>query len=625
MNHSPFYRHDELKGFDFSPWGGIEGFLKASSNGATASNKSVALKRLVPDLSRAVDMTSTAIASLPFDITNANGEIIDEATKWTNKIGGMSDPKRMLYLLSSSLCGGAAYIIPQRTPRAIFDLQYIVPHSITPIITMNGLEYFERITEQGKSERYNPKELIYFWLPDSDVEIGAALNTPLSNAMTDAELILASTNTMKVYGERGWVPLTVLGAKGMPDSAERQKAEGFFDRLLRGGFDVLAKIINTDALSIVRLGAGFEELKGAYVEIKRESSESIAKSFGIPSAMFMSDNAFASEFDALQLQWYTTSRFRSIYQTIEGTLNEQLYKPYGVRWTFRLEELDIFQEDEAERSSSLSSLVSSIDKSPVIAKLGMDILGYDLTDEEEKMLDEIIAEKEKSIKEMDEQMKDEEQEEEQPVKKLVIIPSPDEVKDLALWHTKAVVWYKKGKSAVDWENKCLREDIAAPIRAKLRAAKNADDVTNAFALDSGNEMLFAPQALALQALADAINKAAEMTMKETPSPVFNMSMSPINLTTTMPEQGSVTVNVPPQPPPTVENKIDINVPQQPAPIIENKVDVNVPEGKIVVNVAAPNVTNEVTVKPADVIIPDMPTEATISTDKKGNKTLKVKK
>jgi len=497
MNHSPFYTQQELKSFDFSPWGGIEGFLKASSNGATANNRSIALKRVVPDLSRAVDMTSTAVSSLPFDITNYSDEVIDTSVNWKNNVLFMNDPKRLLYLLASSLCGGAAYLIPERTPKAVYDVQYAVPHSITPYIDGEGLRYFDRVTDQGKSDRYLPEDIIYFWLPDSDVEIGPALNTPLSNAMTDAELIINSTNTMRIYGERGFVPLTLLGAKGMPDSAERQKAEGFFDRLLKGGFNVLAKIINSEALSIIKLGAGFEELKGAYVEIKRESTESIAKAFGIPSALFMSDNAFASEFNALTRQWYTASRFRNIYQTIEGTFNSQLLKPYKMKMTFHLEELDIFQEDESARAASLFSLVSAIDVNPKIAKLGMDILGYDMTQEEADALDAIIAD-------------DEETQDEETQTKPVNL-SPDEIKDLALWQTKAAAWYKKGKKGyVDWENKNLREEIAVPIRAKLAAAKSELDITKAFELDSVTDgMLFAPQVKAIQALADAINRSVD--------------------------------------------------------------------------------------------------------------------
>ena len=47
---------DALKGFDFSPWGGIEGFLEASKQGSQGNT--VALKRAVPDLARAVDEAS---------------------------------------------------------------------------------------------------------------------------------------------------------------------------------------------------------------------------------------------------------------------------------------------------------------------------------------------------------------------------------------------------------------------------------------------------------------------------------------------------------------------------------------------------------------------------------------
>ena len=334
--HSPFYTEKEIKSFDFSPWGGLEGFLNATSNGASANNKGAALKRLVPDLSRAVDMVAVGVSSLPFDIVDADtGDVFDSSVDWQDSIGGMPNPQRLLYLLASSLCGGAAYLIPQRTPRYIYNLQYAAPHTITPQLRMTGLEYFDRNTDLGESMRYNPKDIIYFWLPDSDVEIGPALNTPLSNAMQDAELTLNIKNTMRIYGERGFVPITLLGAKGMPNEAERQKAEGFFDRLLKGGFDVLAKIVNSEALSLIKVGAGMEELKGSYIEILRQSKEDIAQAFGIPTALFMSDNAFASEFNALRKQFYSSSRFKCIYQTIEETFTDQLLKPYGKAMFFR--------------------------------------------------------------------------------------------------------------------------------------------------------------------------------------------------------------------------------------------------------------------------------------------------
>jgi hypothetical protein len=65
----------------------------------------------------------------------------------------------------------------------------------------------------------------------------------------------------------------------------------------------------------------------------------------------------------------------------------------------------------------------------------------------------------------------------------MFVLSPDEMKDIATWYDRAKAWHLKGKgNAVDWENKHLREEIAAPIRQKLADAKNEFDIMNAFDL-----------------------------------------------------------------------------------------------------------------------------------------------
>lgn len=492
MTQSPFIRREdaERKGFDFSPWGGIEGFLKASQAGMQGNY--AMLKRLVPDLAHAVDMVAVGVSSLPFEIADEeSGEIVDISEDWQNVIGGMENPQRLIYLLASSLCGGAAYVIPTRTPRMIFDLQYAAPHTITPQIFREGLQYFDRASDQGKTERFRPKELIYFWLPDSDVEIGPALNHPLGNAALDAQLVWNLKNTMKKYGERGFVPITLLGAKGMPVEGERQKAEAFFDRLLRGGFEVLAKIVNSEALSLVRVGAGMDELKQSYLEIRRDAKESIADAFGIPPALFMSDNAYASEFIELRKQMYTSSRFVSIYQCIQETFSLQLHGQYGKSFRFTPESMDIFQEDESKRSTSLNSFVSALSTDPNAAVLGMSVLGYDLDAEQQGLLDkyakEKAAEKEEEKKQQQEQMEQNAElqhealnSKQPPVGKAL---SADELKDLVLWYSKAKVWFGAGKSAVEWENKHLREEIAAPIRLKLADAKTEADIAAAFQME----------------------------------------------------------------------------------------------------------------------------------------------
>src|SRR5215216_5892327 len=112
MTNTPFIyaQKNAYKGFDFSPWGGIEGFLQASKMGQTGD--AAALKRLVPDLAHAVDMTAVAISGLPFDILDKSDNVYDTSAEWKNNLGGMPNPQRLIYLLASSLCGGSAYLLP---------------------------------------------------------------------------------------------------------------------------------------------------------------------------------------------------------------------------------------------------------------------------------------------------------------------------------------------------------------------------------------------------------------------------------------------------------------------------------------------------------------------------------
>jgi hypothetical protein len=520
------------KNFDFSPWGGLDGFLEASKKGATGNAAS--LKRLVTDLARAVDMTAVAVSGLPFDILDKSDNVYDSSDNWENKLGGIPSPQKLIYLIASSLCGGEAYLLPFRTAKMIVELQYCAPHTVEPYIDMNGLQYFSRSTEQGKTDNHiPPNKIIYFWLPDSDIEIGPAQNHPIGNATLDAQVVYNMKNTMRMYGERGFVPITLLGAKGMPNEGERQKAEGFFDRLLRGGFGVLAKIVNSEALSLIRIGAGMDELKQSYIELRRDAKESIADAFGIPSALFMSDNAFASEFDALRKQWYTASRFVGIYQTIEETLTEQLLKAYGYKMRFNLEALEVFQEDEAKRSASLGSFVSAVADNPEVAQLGMQILGYDLDKDQQGQLDKLIKDKETARAQMAEQTKptdtepdgeetddepeemEAETEEETPLAKSLNL-SADEIKDLALWYDRSRQWFVKGKgTAVDWENKHLPETIAAPIRLKLAEAKSEGDIAQAFSL--GETVTPAPvyrtETVTLDAQTEAIKQLAGVIEK----------------------------------------------------------------------------------------------------------------
>lgn len=490
---------DNYKSIDFSPWGGIDGFLQATSQGPV--KRAAFLKSVVPWLAKANMMISNYVANMPFEIVNEAGEVIDSSTDWKNVVGGIDNPRRLIGLLASSLCGGSAYLIPEYASKMIVNFQYIAPHTIIPEVTSAGVIGFERDMGDGEKQKLSPDELIYFWLPDSDVEIGPPLTSPMSASLLAAELLASMSTTMKTYSDRGFVPAYLGNAKGMTSAEERKKAENYLTQFLKGAYKNIVKIFNSENFSLTKVGAGMEEMKGGYIEIQQAAIEDIGTAHGIPAALFMSDKAFASEVNPLLKTMYESSVFVSIYQTIEEVFNSQAFYRYGNRMQFKPESLSIFQEDENARSSAVSAYTSAISSNPQIAAFVMDFMGVDLDEEQEHELEEIIKgvnEKEEDTTETPTEDYAPEMPEESPAL------SPDEMKDLSLWYSRAKAWYSKGKGgAADWENKHLREEIAAPIRAKLKTAKSINDITRAF--EVGNVKTESE----IVQLAKALNRAAE--------------------------------------------------------------------------------------------------------------------
>ena len=114
-----------LKGINFDTWGGIEGFLRETSTGG-ASTRPQQLRRVLPWLAKATDMTALAVSELPFDIMDGE-DVFDTSSDWQDRLGGMPSPQSLFYNLASSLCLGRAYVIPTVTSRAIVSLQYCAP------------------------------------------------------------------------------------------------------------------------------------------------------------------------------------------------------------------------------------------------------------------------------------------------------------------------------------------------------------------------------------------------------------------------------------------------------------------------------------------------------------------
>jgi len=560
-----------LKGINFEAWGGFENFLAATSTGG-GGGKSTLLRRIVPWLAKANNMTANAIAGLPFDILKGDS-VYDSSDEWKNNLGGMSNPKRLLFTLASSLCGGRAYVIPTVMGSNVVELYYCKPDTIAEYITANGLEYFSRSSDLGLTGNYVPAgeevnpadfqgEMMYFWLPDSDVEIGPAKCYPMSTALQSTEVLASMDYTVKINAETGFIPPTVLATKGMVGPGEKEKAETKWSNFLKRVGIKPVMVINAESADIKRVGAGMDELQGVYKDLTRQMMENIAASHGIPAALFMSDMAFASEFNEMIKLWYTSSEFVTIYHCIEETFTDQLLARFGLKMQFKPETIDAFQEDENERAGAFKIYIEAGLRPSVVS----DMLGLELPEGvESSSLDEkfdrpdpvIQVAQMRNDQMQNEQKKPIEEKPKEKPKKSVL--DAEQISQLDLWRQVAQRNNRKGKgNAIDFECKSLPKDMCDCIRAKLKEADNELDVLKAFDI-AGDEGVAYTVSYDFTPLMEAIRLEVAGIEKSTNPQALNITVhsypgEPAKVTV---EPANVTVNVPESPPAQVNVKNEI--------------------------------------------------------------------
>jgi hypothetical protein len=265
-------------------------------------------------------------------------------------------------------------------------------------------------------------------------------------------------------------------------------------------------------MSIQKVGAGMDELKTVFVELKRDAKEEVGQAFGIPAALFMSDKAYASEYDALIRMWYSTSTFVTIYQTIQETFTEQVYDKFdGAYMIYKPETIDAFQEDETKKAAAFREYASARIRPSIVAQmLGIEMpqgIDYKMLDEDFDKPEPVppvnpITNPEQPAPATTTQTPAPKMPEMQMQNKAFTLTVPM-LKDLESWSERAIAWHKKGKSAVDWECKALPEELAETIRARLRVATNEYEIAKAFEFGGHNSDH------AILTLADAINQAVK--------------------------------------------------------------------------------------------------------------------
>lgn len=430
----------------------------------------------IPTIFRGVGKIAQAVGAMPFEIYGKSGdEPIDTSQEYTNALGWMPSPKSLFEIASKSIdLMGVAYFLMMKQvgTSAVKELRYVVSKSITPKFHEKTGELigFERVVNEIK-KFYEPKDILYMWMQDPYKEQGPPEAFPAVAAMRAAGVLANLDDFISVYFERGAVRPMVVSAKGIPQKEERERMEKWFTQLLGGIKNAMRwKVFNADTVSIDQVGDGLSELRD--VELTTQRREDIAVALGIPYTILYPEAANFATAKQDKLTFYEDTIVPRC-KFISEVMNEQIFEPMGKRLEFHPETLDIYQEDEAERSDSLANLVNA----GIPLLIAMDILGFELTDEQRAELEEEKKRKEENAEQMSDRFNQGNNQGDN--ERVPITRQKDD--EMAKWLRKSVNSLKRGKSAdVPFVSEIITPAMHGAIAGALESALDTADVAMVF-------------------------------------------------------------------------------------------------------------------------------------------------
>lgn len=403
--------------------------------------------RLVPLVYRSIRLRCDAISTVPVKVFNKRGTEVP----WNFGIS----PARFLRMTEAAkLWAGAAYWLKLPNPIYPTYLDFINPFTIEqPKLRPDGSLEFTQVINGTRHATWGAENIVYikdFLNPEDDIGAGISA-TKL--ALEDSGLLHYMSRFASKFFESGAMPLTIVAIDGTIDDQERKRVEGFFTRNMTG-------ISNAWRVLAMRMRGTFkpEVLTPILSDMAMDknydtAARNIEYAFGIPEGMLRSESNRASAEEHRKSFWQDTVRPSG--QATEDEVNEQLFEPMGLRAELAFEDLDIFQTEEVDRSGSLSTLTNA----GIPLLMAMEILGYDLTDEQ-------IAELKQISKVPDTEP----------------IQDPQEAitQDLGKWERVALSRIRAGRTIRSFESDVIPADLYDGISQALQGAKTEADVKEIF-------------------------------------------------------------------------------------------------------------------------------------------------
>lgn len=246
--------------------------------------------------------------------------------------------------------------------------------------SMDNIASFTRDVE-GVKIPLEKEDLTWHFRPDLQ-EVGPGL--PPADVVSDASELLRAMLLVQVgFFERGAMPLTLIQVPASTQERDKDALRSRFDKaasvIQKGLNSVWNSIAVSSDVTIQTLSQPINTLQ--LPELDEGTRMKIFGAFNLTEAVITGKASNRAVLDALEKSAITVGVLPVLTSMIES-LNHTLFNEFGLTLKENHQALSIFQADETARADSVQKLVNS--GMPLMVAL--EVLGYDLTDEQREAM-----------------------------------------------------------------------------------------------------------------------------------------------------------------------------------------------------------------------------------------------
>lgn len=369
------------------------------------------LAQRVPWMYRAIKDRANNVSHMPWGIERNDTEIVT-SEEWgedkPKELEFISNPRQLFSQIEQSMViAGKAYCALEVNKSGYIQaLKYLNPNTIAEVYNNNNS------TVKWQGQDYKPGEIMYYnrtingkqfpcsradmppvagmvqivciYDPDYSTEIGPGKWSDGLAAMTAAGVLYNYDEFVSGFFGRGAIKASVLTVESA-SPGEQERLQKWWDDVIAGVKNAWSAIVLRGKMNApVVIGTGLEGVENN--DLTQTRRQDISTAMGVPESRMWSaaaNMATRKEDEAAYFRGTILPECDLIAEALNEQVFNDVHKLNGYRIEFQPETLDVFQEDESERAGSLQTLTSA----GVPLLMAMDILGYDLTDEQRAELE----------------------------------------------------------------------------------------------------------------------------------------------------------------------------------------------------------------------------------------------